>query len=36
MVLATKLVAQFRLKSLKDSVWVVAPIEGSHDMLLFL
>ena len=32
MVLMTKLIVQFSLKSVKDPVWVIAPIEGSPDM----
>ena len=35
-VLVTKLIVQFSLKSLKDPVKVIAPAKGSPDMLLFL
>ena len=32
LVVVIKLIVQFSLKSLKDPVWVVEPIEGSPDM----
>ena len=35
-VLETKLMVQFSLKSVKDSVGIIAPAKGSWDMLLFL
>ena len=35
-VLETKLKVQFSLKSVKDPIQVIAPAEGSPDMLLFL
>ena len=35
-VLENKLIVQFSLKSVKDPVRVIAPAEGSLDMLLFL
>ena len=35
-VLETKLIVQFSLKSVKDSVQVIVPAEGSLDMLFFL
>ena len=36
LVLETKLIVQFSLKSVKDPVQVIAPAQGSQDMLLFM
>ena len=35
-VLKTKLMVQFSLKSVKDPVQVIAPAKGSLDVLMFL